>query len=149
MPASSLAARLGRRLALLRAVRSASDAWLFAGALVFAAVTPLLARAPLPRLRRLVTPAGQAAPAPDAVERTVRCVEAAMRFGQPLVRITCLTRGLTLYHFLRRSGVDVTLVFGAGYPEGRFAGHCWLERDGRPYLEEPNPFPTFAKVASF
>ena len=63
------------------------------------------------------------------------CVGAAQRALAPVVRSGCLTRGVTLYWLLRRAGVPVELCFGVGRPGEELAGHCWLTRDGRPYLE--------------
>lgn len=56
--------------------------------------------------------------------------------GWPLIRRGCLSRGLTLFHLLRRSGMqDVSLAFGVGLIEDALEGHCWLVRDRAPYLE--------------
>jgi hypothetical protein len=67
------------------------------------------------------------------------------RFGR-LVSTSCLTRGLTRYYFLRRAGVPVTLCFGVGWPDGRFEAHCWLSRDGEPFLEARDPRPVFGET---
>jgi hypothetical protein len=47
---------------------------------------------------------------------------------------------------LRRAGVDVALCFGAGPYQGQFAAHCWLERNGAPFLEPADPGATFATM---
>ena len=59
--------------------------------------------------------------------------------GHPLVRPGCLTRGVTLYYALRRAGDDVSLCFGVGEDGGQTAGHCWLDKAGRPLLERVDP----------
>jgi hypothetical protein len=53
------------------------------------------------------------------------------------------------YRLLRRDGVDVRLVFGAGEADGAVEAHCWLERDGEPFLEDPDPRPIFRQVYVF
>lgn len=80
------------------------------------------------------------------VQEIIRCVGAVLRLAAPILRPTCLTRGLTLYHFLRRAGFDVALCFGAGYPNGEFAAHCWLVHAGQPYMEPWDPLPWFTEV---
>ncbi len=128
--------RARERLRLLAHVRSAGDALLLLRILVFAALVPLLVRMPLSRLQVWVEPRHRQPPDhPAAVQRTVELVETGLELGRPLVGRGCLTRGLTLYRFLRRAGVDVELCFGVGSVAAAFEGHCWLERDGQPYLE--------------
>jgi hypothetical protein len=73
------------------------------------------------------------------IDDIVTAVDLAMRVGRPLVRPGCLTRGITLYRTLRSAGVDVTLCFGVGKPEDGFIGHCWLTKDGTPFLEARDP----------
>jgi hypothetical protein len=128
---------LSRRLAIVRV----------------ALAVPLLMRLPLPRLEAFLewTAARRPPPAggdPDAVAATVLEM---LQAGRPLVRPGCLTRGLTLYYFLRRAGVDVGLTFGMGRVEGRdgFEGHCWLVRAGEPYLESRDPNREYATMYSF
>jgi len=105
---------------------------------LFAAAVPLLMRLRLPLLARLLQRSIGASlqSAAADTEPIVRNVTRALRYGQPLVRRGCLTRGLTLYYFLRRAGVNVRLCFGARHRAGGFEAHCWLERAGQPFLEE-------------
>jgi hypothetical protein len=115
--------------------------------LVFAVAVPLLLRLTLPRLARLLEPKARPAPVePGRVQRIVNAVDIMLRVGTPLVRAGCLTRGLTLYYFLRRAGLDVTLCFGIGNPRGAFVGHCWLIKDGEPFLEARDPRPLFTPM---
>ena len=76
---------------------------------------------------------------PRKAEAFARRVDRWLRAGWPLVRRGCLTRGVTLYRFLRQAGFDVSLRFGLGEVEGRLEGHCWLVHDGRPLLEKRDP----------
>jgi hypothetical protein len=75
-----------------------------------------------------------------------RAVDHVQTSDWPLVRKGCLTRGLTLFWLLRRRGVDVALAFGVGTPEGETAAHCWLVRDGEPYLEQNDESAAFTEV---
>jgi hypothetical protein len=58
----------------------------------------------------------------------------------------CLKRSLVLYHFLRKSGLNVHVCFGVRYEEdlkdkgklNKFEGHAWLLYNGHFFLER-NP----------
>ena len=117
---------------------------------VFVASSPLLVRLQLPRLNTLLTrPVRRRRSDPDYVAGTVQLVDLAIRCFHRIVPSTCLTRGLTLYWFLRRLGTNVDLVFGAGHLSERFAGHCWLELNCEPYLEKVDPRRYFHEVCRF
>jgi hypothetical protein len=71
----------------------------------------------------------------------------APRIARPLVRSGCLTRGVTLFWFLRRGGLDVELRFGLDpAQDGATEGHCWLSLDDEPFLEKADPRPRFAEL---
>ncbi len=112
---------------------------------------PVIMRAGLPRVQRWLEPDRLALSDPAAAEATVarygRWIEGIIRRGGPLVRSSCLTRGVTGYYGLRRAGVDVSLCFGMGLVGGAMSGHCWLEWAGRPVLEPDDPRTVFAEVA--
>jgi hypothetical protein len=141
------------RVAITRDVARRGDSLLFLHSLCFAAFVPLLSRLPLPRLRALLEPApGRPRATPDERGRIVASLQAMLRAGRPLVRTGCLTRGLTLYYFLRRAGVDVALCFGIGRAadtKDGFDGHCWLVLDGEPFLEQRDPFPLYTEMYVF
>jgi hypothetical protein len=123
-----------------RNVRSLSDALLLLKISAVAASTPLLARLSLERLERVLEPRPRAVvPRPDRIERIVRYMDYVLRVGRGMVRSRCLTRGITLYYFLRRAGLEVELCYGVGTPADEFAGHCWLELQGEPYAERRDP----------
>jgi hypothetical protein len=113
---------------------------LFLPILGFAAATPVLLRIKLPLLLATLTPK-RALPKiePERTRRTIHCVETALALGRPWVRPGCLTRAITLYYFLRRAGLDLTLCFGMGDMGGKLVGHCWLLKDQEPYLERQDP----------
>ncbi|MCC6180112.1 MAG: lasso peptide biosynthesis B2 protein [Chloroflexi bacterium] len=132
-----------RRLALLKQVRSLNDALLLVRILAFAALVPRAMRSGWVRAR--ARPVIRRATAPESanvstnVQKIVEYVDLARAVGYPLVSRHCLTRGLTLYHFLRDAGLDVGLCFGVRTLGGTLAGHCWLMRDGEPFLESDDP----------
>jgi len=135
-------------LTLLRGPRD----WLVLAQIgAFASAVPALMRLPLPRLAALITsPPHSRSPSPAEIERLDRVMTLAPRIGRPLVRSGCLTRGVTLYWFLRRAGLDVELRFGldpnGGEPADLSDGHCWLTLDGEPYLERRDPRPRFTEL---
>lgn len=106
-----------------------------------------LTRLPPALLCRLLERAGRRGPGrgePDAgaVARAQRAVAAAERLRPQ----SCLTRSAARYVLLRRAGYAVELVFGIGPHEGSYAGHCWLELDGSPFLEHVDPRPVFPQI---
>jgi hypothetical protein len=109
---------------------------------------PALVRLKLSRLERVLEPRRPLSPPNEhTVRRTIELVESVLLLGRPLLRPSCLTRGVTLHYFLRRAGVDVRLCFGIGHPDGKeIAGHCWLEVDRRPFLERCDPRPVFVET---
>jgi hypothetical protein len=115
--------------------------------LAFAATIPLLMRLRLTTLERILEPRHPPEACPPGQEGEVAFqVEAALGHCGRLVSTTCLTRTLTRYYFLRRVGVPLTLCFGVGWPDGTPAGHCWLLRDGEPFLEARDPRFVFAET---
>ena len=149
---------LRSRLSALRELRGIRETVLFAYLAMYAASVPLLMRLPLPRLERLLTrPPGPVRPSAARVERIAALVPIAIRAFYPLVRPGCLTRGVTLFWFLRRAGLDVELRFGVDPLKLEAAdGHCWLVLDGEPLFEredtrrftETYRFPMVAPAAS-
>ena len=139
--------RCRRRWVALGRLRGIAEWWLFLRALCFAATVPALMRLHLPTLGRLLERrfAGRpAAPGTEATSSRVICaVESVLTIGSPLVSSRCLTRGLTLYYFLRRAGLKLSLCFGAGWGQAGFSGHCWLVKDGMPFLERSDPNRSF------
>lgn len=140
-------AKMRRKWVALRQLRSPGRGWYSLRVACFAAAVPVLMRLKLPVLHRLlerrIATAVRAESDSHGPGEILRCVESALAVGRPLVRPGCLTRGLTLYYFLRRAGVDVTLRFGARCRNGELmqaAGHCWLEQRGEPFLERGNPY---------
>ena len=131
-------------LRLSRWIVRSGDCLLLVRLLLFAASVPLLMRLNLSHLEYLLTPRGVD---PTLVRRNPQSlawyVDRVIRLGAPIIRRGCLTRGVTLYYFLTRAGVDVRLCFGIGWIDQAVVGHCWLTRDGEPFLEARDPYADF------
>jgi Transglutaminase-like superfamily len=117
-----------------------------------ACLAPALARLELGRLQRWLEPHRPSAPlrgreASLIIETIERRVDRVQRRGKPLIRSGCLPRGITLYYFLRRAGLDVDLCFGIGSPlQQPVVGHCWLVLGDIPILERRDPLPLYTEV---
>ena len=136
-------------------MRHAFRVWLFLRIFVFAAAVPLLFRFKLSFARNFLErrTAGKAALRPDleTIQMISHYVTKAMTLGKPLVRQTCLVRCVTRYYFLRRTGLEVSLCFGAALENGQLTqapGHCWLVKDGAPFLENGDPCLHFVPIYS-
>ncbi len=114
---------------------------------VLTLAVPPLFRLPVRTVERVLT-AGRVAPARDpiAAKLIIRCVRRVQRSRIRGLRRDCLGRGAVLFVLLRHAGYDVSLCFGVGHPDDRFAGHCWLELDGAPLLERRDPTAHFGEV---
>jgi hypothetical protein len=141
------------RAAALSRLRTPGEWWLWLRVFLFAASIPPLLYLKFSTLTRLlqfrIGASKLPAARPQQVESVLRCIESAMLVGRPLIRQSCLVRGLTRYYFLRRAGGDVRLCFGAASSHGELTsapGHCWLEKDGRPFLEERDPRLSFVRI---
>lgn len=141
---------LTRRLTLLQEARSPADAWILFRAATIACLIPLLMRLPLERLWRLIEPGSQVSPIDVKQERhLLDLVDSALALIKPVARIDCLARGVTRYYELRRAGVEVVLAFGVAQTTRGAIGHCWLVRNGVPYLELQDPRPIFVETYRF
>ncbi|HXX14223.1 MAG TPA: lasso peptide biosynthesis B2 protein [Candidatus Eremiobacteraceae bacterium] len=128
-----------------RSLPSAADAFLFLRIFAFAVLVPYALRLKLPKVAAVLeTGAAPNIVSPERLAKISAYVETAIRRGRPFVRSGCLTRGLTRYYFLRRAGMDIALLFGMGRRDAAFMGHCWLVKDGEPYLEPEDPRPLYA-----
>jgi hypothetical protein len=116
--------------------------------LVYALAVPAMTRTKLTSWERFAGggPAAEPGAGPEAEQKMVDCVDAVLVAFQPVVRPGCLVKGLTRYHFLRKAGVDVSLRFGVGQVGGSLMGHCWLVKDGRPFLEPGRPDHTYIET---
>ena len=72
-------------------------------------------RQQLPQVEKWLVPATpQRAVDPAMVQKLIRYTDGALKMGKPLTQVRCLTRGVTLYYFLSRTGIDISLYFGRG-----------------------------------
>jgi len=111
----------------------------------FSLLVPLIMKLPLSRSERYLVPVSPPAPTPHAVSNEnianfLHCTSLALKLGRPFTQNRCLTRCITLFYFLSRQGLDLSVVFGAGTLDGKFAAHCWLEKDGTVVGEQENPY---------
>jgi hypothetical protein len=130
----------------LRRIGRLADVPLVLHIMAVAALVPILARLPLPKLAALLEPGPGIRAASTTEQQLVRYVDGVLRTGGPLLHRSCLTRGVTLFYFLRRMDVAVDLCFGASPRGGKFEAHCWLEKDGEPVLEVVDPRITLATM---
>ncbi len=136
--------RIHRGLQIIRQLHGAHDVLLFVRIFWFAMIIPLLMRLRLAKLASLLERAQPSArPGVDDISKVTMYVDIAIDVGRPLIRPGCLTRGITSYYFLRRAGADVKLYFGMGKPGEEYGGHCWIVKDGEPFLERRDPRPVF------
>ena len=133
---------------MARAGRRAGELLLAARVFAFAVCVPLITRLPLPRQERILEPRRSRTRTRAREQWLEANIDRVLGRGAPLVRPGCLTRGLTHYYFLRRAGVELRLQYGIGTVEGRTEGHCWLVRDGSPYLEREDPREHFVETHS-
>jgi hypothetical protein len=139
---------LPSRLRAASELRDPREVFLFVRVAAFAAAVPLLMRLPLPRVGAIVTRVPpRRAPSTAEIERLERLIALAPRVARPVVRPGCLTRGVTLFWFLRRAGLDVELRFGLDPARDEATeGHCWLSVNDEPFLEKVDPRPRFAEL---
>jgi transglutaminase-like putative cysteine protease len=107
--------------------------------------TPLLTRLRPRRLCRILSLVRPRARQQDTSAAVVK-VDRALAIAGRVHRQTCFTRGISRFVVLRRAGLPVELVFGLGPRDGVYAGHCWLELDGAPYLEPGDPRELFPEI---
>ncbi|HUX87916.1 MAG TPA: lasso peptide biosynthesis B2 protein [Chloroflexota bacterium] len=106
-----------------------------------------LLRLNLEQLESIIEPAkAPGTPAWSQIERIVHCIDQVFESKAPLIRRGCYSRGVICYYLLRRAGLEVSLYFGVSKRGEHFAGHCWLMRNGEPFLERNDPRPQFTTV---
>jgi hypothetical protein len=128
-------------------IPAVSKLFLFLRVFLFAAAVPHLMRLKLAHLAAVLEPGWEPRPVdPDRAGEIAAYVETAIKRGRPLVRPGCLTLGITRYYFFRRAGMDVSLHFGMKRIGKEYVGHCWLVRDGEPYLEKQDPRTLYIEV---
>lgn len=137
---------------MARPTKRASEGRLLCSGAGVALVAPLLAHLSLPRLESVLEPrrfpkALEGCEVQRETDRVAKVVASLIRRGRPLIRSGCLTRGITRYWLLRRSGIDVSLCFGTGTINEEFKAHCWIDHHGLPILESTDPRVRFTEIA--
>ena len=106
---------------------------------------------PLPEMMAALTPATVDLSLPATEIRRLADAVAAWHLASPVG--ICLRRSLLRYHFLRRAGLPVVIVFGARIKSttegGGIGGHAWLTLHGRPYFENSRNYQGFAVMVVF
>jgi hypothetical protein len=126
-----------RALRRLRALSGAERRLLVEAALLLAVIRAALWLLPFEGVRRVTRRLGRPPrrrPSVDGADEA-RLVWAVGAAGRGLPRITCLVRALAAQALLARHGRASELRLGvARRPDGAFAAHAWLEREGRVLL---------------
>ena len=131
-------------------MRRPSNALLFMRILGLIVLSPALVRLSPPRLFSFLEPKSTGkTPVRSQEERIVRYTDALLANRGPLPHRSCLRRAIMLYYFLSREGAKLEVCFGVAPSNGDLGGHCWLVRDGEPFLESGDPLATFTPVYSF
>ena len=133
---------------MARLARSPRELLLALRVVLVAISVPLITRLPLAWQEAVLEPRRRPAPDPRREAWLVANIDRLLSAARPVARPGCLTRGLTHYYFLRRAGVDVQLRYGLGRPIGEADGHCWLVRDGEPFLERADPRRSYVETYS-
>lgn len=80
----------------------------------------------------------------DLKEKLVHYTDYILALNILMYKQKCLKRSIVLYHFLRKSGLNVSICFGVKFnrdgshttSKERLDGHAWLEYNGEIYLEK-------------
>jgi hypothetical protein len=73
-------------------------------------------------------------------ERLGRSIDLLLSADFLLFKPICWKRAAVLHRYLLRHGIRTRIVFGVrNEPDGKVAGHAWLEADGEPILESTPP----------
>jgi hypothetical protein len=131
------------------------DVLWFAQIAVLITVLPVMLRTmSLPSVLRRLTPrhSPRVGYVPDK-EKIARYTDWILRHRLGGYQPNCLKRSLVLYHFLRKSGLEVDIHLGLRRLNDRFAielnqqsidfqGHAWLTANGHVLLERHDPIQT-------
>jgi hypothetical protein len=133
-----------RRLEVLKYLPNPTRRFQFLRIFLFMLTVPWLLRLRLPRLEALLNSEQKKQLGDDwdvsEVESIICNTNRALRIGWPFVHSFCLSRGITLYYFLRKAGMNVGLDFGVSeLGDEPLAGHCWLVWAGEPLAEPVDP----------
>src|SRR5690554_4972158 len=132
---------------MIRIISKVDGAILTLRVAAFLLLLPLILRLRLESLSALVSRPPRLARRWNE-ESILQCCQSVFNRMKPFVRTDCLGRGLTLLYFMRAVNPGFRLVFGIGSVKGKMAGHCWLTRDGEPFLEKGDQWQVFKEIYS-
>lgn len=132
---------------LIRALVQTDQRRLTREALAFCRSLPHRLEQPLPAALQEMTPSVAVQTLDSDTIRGLVDALTAFGAGRPLG--ICLRRSLARYHFLRRAGLPVVVVFGARRLGDGIGGHAWLTLDGEPYHELPQHYQDYAVMFTY
>jgi len=107
------------------------------------AVLSVIARCySLPRALELVAGSQNGKPSTPATsqDELARAIDLLLSVDILMFKPVCWKRAAVLHRYLLRDGIPTQIVFGVrNETDGKFAGHAWLEENGRPILESTPP----------
>ena len=108
-----------------------------------AALSLLVKFMPLPRALGLVAPGRLGRASGDAEETQAalaRLLDSVLASDFWFFTPTCWKRAPVLHRYLALRGIETRIVFGVRREgDSALSGHAWLEREGRPLLENSPP----------
>lgn len=139
---------MGSQTGMLKKFRTHFDSfeeiWLFIQIFLLAIVLPFLLKfLSLPRVMKMLAPRSlKVCPNMDMRDKIVKYTDYILRHNLWIDKNTCLKRSLVLYHFLRKSRINVHICFGVKYnklsdneAKEKLEGHAWLLYRGNIFLE--------------
>lgn len=142
--------KIRRRIKVIKGLPKPDHGFLYLRIFSFVLSTPFLLQLQLPQLRALL----ESKNPPSHVDQEriayiLASVDTILHIGWPIIRKICYPRGLTLYYFLNREGMNVGLNFGAEKVQRDLIGHCWLVKDGIPFSELEDPRTHYKEIYHF
>ena len=117
------------------------EAWLLLRMAWWVVVLSAAARVySLPRALEIVAGNGKGTRVDATEAELARAVDLLLATDFLMFKPICWKRAAVLHRYLTRSGIPTRIIFGVrNETDGKFAGHAWLEREGRPILETTPP----------
>ena len=121
---------------------SPQEAWLLMRMAWWVAVLSVAARVySLPRALQIVAGNKKESARTSADENDLaRAIDLLLATDFFIFTPVCWKRAAVLHRYLSRNGIPTRIIFGVRNESGgKVAGHAWLEREGRPILENTPP----------
>ena len=125
-----------------KTVSSPQEAWLLMRMAWWVAVLSVTARVySLPRALQIVAGNKKESARTSADENDLaRAIDLLLATDFFIFTPVCWKRAAVLHRYLSRNGIPTRIIFGVRNESGgKVAGHAWLEREGRPILEDTPP----------